>query len=158
LASPFTTSNYSFIYNTPTTVKAFGWGFSVSYRFPKGYELGVNASGDKLKDLPANFVSFFNTPKFRYNITFGNDKISGSNWGFNVLYRWQDKVYWEGTFGSAEIPSYGTLDAQVNYKFTKLRSIIKIGASNLLNHYYTSAFGNPNVGGLYYASFGYNIF
>jgi outer membrane receptor protein involved in Fe transport len=158
LASPFTTTNYSFIYNSPTTVKAYGWGFSVSYRLRKGFELGVNASGDKLRDLPANFVSFFNTPKLRYNITFGNNKIGNSNWGFNVLYRWQDKVYWEGTFGTAEIPSYGTLDAQVNYRLPKLHSIIKIGATNLTNDYYTSAFGNPSVGGLYYASFGYNIF
>jgi len=66
-------------------------------------------------------------------------------------------VYWEGTFGSGEIPSFGSLDAQVNYRLPKQKSIIKLGASNVANNYYRSAFGNPYVGGVYYISFGYNI-
>jgi Outer membrane receptor for ferrienterochelin and colicins len=158
LASPFTTTNYSFISNSTSTVKAIGWGISANYRFDKGYELGVNVSGDKLRDVEEGLVTFFNTPKFRYNITFGNNKIGASNWGFNILYRWQDEVFWEGTFGSGQIPSFGTLDAQVNYRLPQIRSMIKLGATNLLNDYYNSAFGNPSVGGLYYISFGYNVF
>jgi len=67
-------------------------------------------------------------------------------------------VLWQGTFGSGEIPSFGTLDAQISYKIQDIRSMVKIGATNLLNNYYNSAFGNPSVGGLYYISFGYNIF
>jgi outer membrane receptor protein involved in Fe transport len=158
LASPFTTTNFSFISNSPNTVKAIGWGLSVNYRFNKGYELGVNLSGDQLQDVDPGLVTFFNTPKFRYNITFGNSNINNSNWGFNVLYRWQDKMLWEGTFGTGDVPAFGTLDAQVNYRLQKIRSMIKLGATNLLNDYYNSAFGNPSVGGLYYISFGYNVF
>jgi outer membrane receptor protein involved in Fe transport len=158
LASPFTTTNYSFISNSENTVKAIGWGISANYRFPKGYELGVNVSGDRLRDVDSGLVTFFNTPKFRYNITFGNERVNGSNWGFNVLWRWQDNVLWEGTFGTGEVSSFGTLDAQVSYRLPKIKSLIKLGATNLLNDYYTSAFGNPSVGGLYYVSFGYNVF
>ena len=36
--------------------------------------------------------------------------------------------------------------------------MFKIGATNLWNKYYRSAFGNPQVGGLYYVSFAYNVF
>jgi hypothetical protein len=36
--------------------------------------------------------------------------------------------------------------------------MIKIGATNLLNKYYVDAIGNSQIGGLYYISFGYNVF
>jgi hypothetical protein len=130
----------------------------VNYNIIKGYQLGVNVSGDQLHDVDSGLVTFFNTPKVRFNVTFGNEKVNGSNWGFNVLYRWQDKVFWEGTFGSGSVDAFGSLDAQVSYRLPKIKSLIKLGATNLTNNYYTSAFGNPSVGGLYYVSFGYNVF
>jgi outer membrane receptor protein involved in Fe transport len=158
LASPFTTTNYSFISNSENTVNALGWGVSVNYRFNKGYDFGVNVSGDQLNDVDSGLVTFFNTPKVRFNVTFGNEKVNGSNWGFNVLYRWQDEMLWEGTFGTGQVASFGSLDAQISYRLPKIKSLIKLGATNLANKYYTTAFGNPSVGGLYYVSFGYNVF
>jgi outer membrane receptor protein involved in Fe transport len=158
LLSPFTTDNYSFVFNSENIVKAIGWGVSVNYNINKGYQLGVNVSGDQLHDIDSGLVTFFNTPKVRFNITLGNEKVNGSNWGFNILYRWQDKMLWEGTFGTGEVNSFSSLDAQVSYRLPKIKSLIKLGATNLLNKYYTSAFGNPSVGGLYYVSFGYNVF
>jgi outer membrane receptor protein involved in Fe transport len=158
LASPFTTNNYSFIYNSPNTVNAIGWGVSVNYRFNKGYDFGVNVSGDQLNNVDSGLVTFFNTPKVRFNVSFGNEKVNGSNWGFNILYRWQDNMLWEGTFGTGSVESFGSLDAQISYRLPKIKSLIKLGATNLTNSYYTTAFGNPSVGGLYYVSFGYNVF
>lgn len=158
LLSPFTTDNYSFISNSESTVKAIGWGVSVNYRLPKGYDFGINVSGDQLQDVDSGLVTFFNTPKVRFNVTLGNEKVNGSNWGFNILYRWQDEMLWEGTFGTGQVDAFGSLDAQVSYRLPKIKSLIKLGATNLMNNYYVSAFGNPNVGGLYYVSFGYNVF
>lgn len=158
IANPLTTENFSYPENSAQNVKAIGWGIGFDYLMPKRYSLKANVSGDQLKDVPANFVTFFNTPKVRYNIGLSNDGINNTNWGFNVQYRWQSKVQWEGTFASSEIPSFGTLDAQISYKFPAIRSLIKLGASNLLNKYYVSALGNPEIGGVYYLSFGYNIF
>ncbi|OQP52567.1 TonB-dependent receptor [Niastella yeongjuensis] len=158
LLSPFSTDNYSFISNSQDIVKAIGWGVSVNYNLPKGYQFGVNVSGDQLQDVPDTLVTFFNTPKVRFNVTFGNEKVNNSNWGFNILYRWQDEMLWQGTFGTGEVKAFGSLDAQVNYRLQKIKSMIKLGATNLLNKYYTTAFGNPSVGGLYYVSFGYNVF
>ena len=54
--------------------------------------------------------------------------------------------------------AFGTIDAQVSYKLTDVRSLIKVGATNLLNHYYVTQYGNPAIGGLYYVSYAYNIF
>ncbi|MDB5232739.1 MAG: TonB-dependent receptor [Chitinophagaceae bacterium] len=157
LASPFTTSNYSFVSNSPTPVKANGWGIGLQYEVYKGYNVMANVYSDQLKDVPAGLVTFFNTPKTRFNVGLGNDNVF-HNIGFNVIYKWQDKVYWEGTFGSGEIPAFGVMDAQLSYKLTKIKSLIKIGSNNFWNKYYRSAFGNPQVGGLYYISFGYNVF
>jgi len=156
LASPFTTSNYSFVVNSPTGVNAIGWGIGVDYEAGQGYHISVNVSGDKLNDVPAGFVAFFNTPKVRYNIGLSNDKLY-KNVGFNIVWRWQDELLWEGTFGTGTIPHYGTLDAQVTWRLSNSKTQLKLGASNLLNKYYRSAFGNPEVGGLYYVSFGYNL-
>ena len=102
-------------------------------------------------------ITFFNTPKYRFNAGISNEDFY-KHFGFNIVYRWQDEVLWEGTFGTGEIPSFGTLDAQLSYRISKIRSVVKLGGSNVLNKYYRSAFGNPEVGGLYYVSFGYNIF
>jgi outer membrane receptor protein involved in Fe transport len=156
LASPYTTSNYSFVVNSTTGVNAIGWGVSADLEFGKGYHIAANVSGDKLNDVPAGFFAFFNTPKVRYNIGLSNDKVC-KNLGFNIIWRWQDELLWQGTFGTGTIPSYGTLDAQIGWRLTNTKSQIKVGASNLLNKYYRSAFGNPEVGGLYYVSFGYNL-
>ena len=157
LASPFTTNNYSFVVNTSTPVKAVGYGIGFEYNLYKKYVASANAFSDKLQDLPSGFISFFNTPKYRYNLGFSNSEAY-KGWGFNINYRWQDKVNWEGTFGSGEVPSYGTVDAMLSYKVTNIKSLIKIGATNLWNNYYRSAFGNPQVGGLYYVGFAYNVF
>jgi outer membrane receptor protein involved in Fe transport len=52
--------------------------------------------------------------------------------------------------GASVIPAYHTFDAQVSYKMPPLKTILKVGGSNLLNQYYRQAWGNPAVGGLYY--------
>ena len=157
LASPFTTSNYSFVTNSETPVKAIGWGVTAAYQIGGGYEINANVSSDKLRDVPQNLITFFNTPELRFNIGLSNENLY-KNIGFNVVYRWQDNVMWEGTFGTGEVPSFGVLDAQISYRLPKIKSIIKLGGSNITNNYYQSAFGNPEIGGLYYVSFGFNVF
>jgi outer membrane receptor protein involved in Fe transport len=156
LASPFTTSNYSFVVNSPTSVKGIGWGVSGDYQCGSGFHVSANVSGDRLENIPAGLITFFNTPKVRYNIGLSNDKLS-KNVGFNIVWRWQDELLWEGTFGTGTVPSYGTLDAQISWKITNTKGQFKLGASNFLNKYYRSAFGNPEVGGIYYISYGYNL-
>jgi outer membrane receptor protein involved in Fe transport len=157
LSNPLTSDNFSFVVNSPTPVKANGWGIGGEYRANKGYRIMANLYSDDLHDVPPNLITFFNTPKYRFNIGFANASAY-KGLGFNVIYKWQDKIFWEGTFAAAEIPSFGTVDAQVSYKLGKTNNLIKLGATNLFNKYYRNAFGNPYIGGLYYVSFGYNVF
>ncbi len=62
---------------------------------------------------------------------------------------------WEAAFGAGEIPAYTTLDAHVSYKVTAIKTVFKIGGSNILNNYFTTSFGSAQIGGLYYISLVY---
>ncbi|MEJ7767121.1 MAG: TonB-dependent receptor [Chitinophagaceae bacterium] len=156
LLSSFTTKSFAYAQNVNQDVKARGFGLGLEYSVIKGYTANLHVSSDKIFNVPAEYISFFNTPAYRFNIGLANEH-AWKQFGFNLNYRWQDKVDWEGTFGTGSVPAYGTLDAQISYRINGTKNMFKIGASNLLNKYYYSAFGNPQVGGLFYVSFGYNI-
>ncbi len=157
LLSSSTTTYYTFAVNSTETIKANGWGVGLEYQVQKKLTATFNISGDRLQQVPNGFVTFFNAPKIRYNIGLSTP-AEAKSFGFSVVYRWQDKINWEGVFGSGPVPSYGTMDAQISYLMPKVKTLIKLGGSNIFNNYYRSAFGNPYIGALYYISFGYNVF
>ena len=59
-------------------------------------------------------------------------------------------------FGAGDIPAFSTLDAHISYALPRIHTTLKLGASNLLNTYYTTSFGSANIGGLYYFTIEYN--
>ena len=147
--------------NSIDKVKTLGYGIGLDYNLAKNYTLGFNFSSDELKDLPTTpgFFSYFNAPKVRVNVSFANNGFGYKKLlGFNVVYKYQDAFNFQGDFASGYIPSAQTLDAQFSMKFPKAKTIVKLGANNLLNQYYINAIGNSRVGGLYYVSFGYNLY
>lgn len=159
LLSAANRTGYSISVNAPGTVDVNGWGASAEYLLPKNFSVNANVYSDVIGDLPAGFVSYFNTPKTRFNAGFSNSGFGKeSRFGFNALYRWVDTFMYEGTFAVGQVPSYSTIDAQLSYKFIKSKSILKIGGTNILNKYYVNGFGNAQIGGLYYMSFGWNVF
>lgn len=149
---------YSISSNLNQDVNTMGWGLSTEYMFPKNFYASANVYSDKIDDLPSDFISYFNTPKTRANISVGNNGFGCDNRVmFNVVVRTQAGMHYEGTFGVSDLPGYTTVDAMLGYKYPKIKSVLKIGATNLYNKYYRTGFGSPAVGGLYYVSFGYNI-
>jgi outer membrane receptor protein involved in Fe transport len=154
-----TNTLYSIPINISTKVKTYGFGLSLDYKLPHNFLVGGNLSSDQLKDVPAGTKTAFSTPKYRVNATIANNGFAYKNrLGFNLTYRWQDSFYFEGDFSNGTIPAIHTLDFQVSYKIPDAKTLIKLGANNLLNQYYTNGMGNSVVGGLYYVSFGYNVF
>jgi len=151
--------NISVVINSTDKVKTYGWGLSLDYRLPSNFVVGGNVASDNLKDVPTNFVAYFNAPKYKTNINFGNTGFGkDKRLGFNVAYRWQQGFYYQGDFANGNLPDVSTVDAQFSIKLPKTKSIIKFGANNLLNQYYYNAIGNSQIGGLYYVSFGYNVY
>ena len=150
---------YSISTNAPGEVTVKGWGASADLLLAKNFTLGANIYSDEIGDLPPGFVSFFNTSKYRTNITFANSGFGKDNrFGFNLVYRNVSDFFYEGTFGTGQMPGYNTLDGQVSYKFPAIKTLMKVGGTNLLNKYYRTGWGNPAIGGLYYVSFAYNVF
>lgn len=157
LFSPFTTVNLSYKQNSAEEVSAIGWGVSAEYQFGKNFGLYGNVFSDELQDLAPGFVSFFNAPKYRWNLGLKNDNLY-KGLGFNVVVKWQDNNYYEGTFVTGTLPYFAWVDAQVSYRPAKSKSLWRVGGTNLGNNYYRTGFGSPYVGGVYYISYGYNIF
>ncbi|QMW01960.1 TonB-dependent receptor [Spirosoma foliorum] len=163
LISGSTRTVYSYPVNSSTQLKNAGWAIGADYLLPGNYMIGANVSSNYLIDqdkIPAGFVTQFNTPKYRYNLSFGNRNVARTGIGFNVVYRAQDSFLWESSFGNAEatgrqqtiIPAYGTLDAQVSKKLSGIKSILKVGGTNLTGKLYTQSWGNPSIGSMYYIS------
>ncbi|HEU0112872.1 MAG TPA: TonB-dependent receptor, partial [Flavisolibacter sp.] len=149
---------YSVVVNSPEKVKTYGWGASAEYLLPSNFVISGNVSGDKIKDVPSGFRAFFNTPELRSVLSFANTGFGANNLlGFNVAWRWQKGFFYENDFTQGDLPSFHTVDAAISLKRPKIKSLIKLGATNLLNQYYRTAVGNPNIGGLYYLSFAYNV-
>ena len=150
---------YSIPINSPAKVKTYGFGIGLDYRLPLNFTISANAATDNLTNVPANFVASFNSPKYKVNASFGNTGFGkDKRAGFNIAYRWQDAFYFQGDLANGNLPSVQTVDAQISYKLPSTKSILKLGANNLLNQYYYNAVGNSRIGGLYYLSFGYNIY
>jgi outer membrane receptor protein involved in Fe transport len=156
LFSPFTTTNVSYKQNSTTSVDAIGWGIGAEYQFGKSYTIYGNVFSDQLNDVPTGFVSFFNAPKYRWNLGLRNENVC-HNVGFNVVVKWQDNNYYEGTFVSGTLPYFTWVDAQLTYKVPQTKSTWRLGGTNLGNNYYRTGFGSPYVGGVYYISYGYNL-
>lgn len=157
LLNPGTTRNFSYNQNTDQNVKTYGWGLTTEYQLPNRYIVYGNIYSDDLSDVPADFVAYFNAPLYRFNLGLRNENVWKSL-GFNVVYKWQDKNRYEGTFVAGTLPSFGWLDAQITYRMPKYKSSFRLGGTNVLNNYQRTGYGSPYIGGLYYISYGYNLF
>jgi hypothetical protein len=125
---------------------------------PRNFTFSASIYTDEIGSLPTGFVSYFNTPLFRANFALNNSGFLFKNrLGFGANFHYQDDFIYEGTFSVGKIASFKTLDAVVTYKVPSIKSMVKVGGTNILNHYYRTAYGSPAIGGLYYVSFAYNI-
>lgn len=137
--------------NFDKEVTSSGAVLGVTYSFPGNFTLGGNYSWNKLNTEITEGLSEFNTPEHKFNFSFANRKVT-DKLGFNITYRWQEAFRWESSFARGPVPEYSTVDAQVSYKLSNLKSIVKLGASNLFNTKYIQSLGGPNIGAIYYIS------
>ena len=159
LLSSSTRIAYSISTNSKQKVKTSGWGLSLDYLLPANFSVSSSIYGDQIGDLEAGFVSYFNTPKMRTNVSLNNSGFAFKNrLGFSAIYRYQDSFTYEGSFGVGRVSSFNTLDAVLTYKLPTMKSLLKLGGTNIMNTYYNTAAGSPQIGGLYYVSFAYNVF
>ena len=137
--------------NSQSKVRNYGAAAGVSYTFYKTYAFSVNANYNKLAETNPNdpLIPGFNTPDFATNVSFGNRAVA-KNVGFNIVWHWQNAFYWQNLFGNGTVDAYNTIDAQVSFALPSIRSSIKVGGSDILDHRYRQYIGGPEVGALYY--------
>jgi len=159
--NPFTPEERRFqtTVSTDDLVASYGWALGADLNLRRGYYLRGNIAYNTLSEdyRDTGRQNRYNTPDYRFNVGFGNRNIL-KNLGFHFNYRWQNEFTWESNFGVAQIPAFGTLDANIAVKIPKMKSIVKIGGSNVLNNYYTTSFGSSQIGGLYYVSLMFDEF
>lgn len=143
--------------NSPTKVNTEGAGIGLDYSLPAGFIVSGNYAYNNINSKDVNQQTDFNTPKNKFNLSLANYTVARV-YGFNITYRWQESYLYQSSFITGTTPAFGTLDAQISRKIPAIHSLVKIGASNLFNKYYNDAIGDARIGGLYYISFGYNIF
>jgi iron complex outermembrane receptor protein len=151
------TGNSAQIY-TNFTEQVTGQGFvaGLTYSLPRSFTIGGNYNWNVLikKPDPNKFLTEFNTPAHKFNVNFGNRKIT-DKLGFNVTYRWQTSFEWQSSFtipANGNVPAYSTTDAQVTYRLPAMKSVLKLGGSNIFNKMYIQSLGGPNIGAIYYIS------
>ncbi len=159
-------------------IRVQGFGLGLDYRLPANFVIGGNlsnntlmAGGVKVFSSEKNITILddgsdvnFNSPKYRYSLTFGNRNIARSGWGFNVVYRRQDAFFWNSAFVPNQvrfstspatqsiIPAISTVDAQISRKLSAIKSIVKLGGTNILKKEYITGWGNPTIGSVFYVS------
>lgn len=157
---------YSRVANSKEIIKSNGFAVSANYSITKGYNVGFNFAQNNLKNFkssPEQLYAGYNTPKNRYNVSFGKRINSGDKFGFNINLRHQDSFVWEASFNqptttgvasfsNTTVPKVTNLDAQVSYRMASLKSIVKIGGTNIGGKPYIQAYGSAAVGSMYYVA------
>ncbi|MEN1784671.1 MAG: TonB-dependent receptor [Bacteroidota bacterium] len=150
---------YQVYTNAQEDINSYGANIGIDTKVLGNFDLGVNYTYTKLvdaEDIRARGIrTEFNTPEHKVKASFGNTALF-ENFGFGINYRWSDNYFWEASFGDGDVDSFSVLDAQINYSVPSIKSVFKVGGSNILNDEYVTAFGTGNIAAIYYVSWNIN--
>lgn len=146
--------------NAEENVTSFGIGVGFTYNLPRHFAVNGSysyATFDDNADENSEFRAGFNTPENKFSIGLSNRKVT-PNLGFNVNFRWQQEFLWQSDFGEWNVPAFGVVDAQVSYKVPSIKTIVKLGGTNIAGPDYRTNLGGPFVGQQYYLSLTFDEF
>ncbi|WP_428664736.1 TonB-dependent receptor [Runella sp.] len=142
--------------NSKTVVRNYGASLGVKYRLSQGWVIGVNATYTQLDRKEANdgLEDGFNTPKWMTNFSISHANVF-KNVGFGVSYKHQSEFYYQSFLVNGNVRAVNVFDGQITYTLPKQKLDFKLGGTNLLNRYYFSILGGPQIGGFYYLTVTY---
>ncbi|WP_093670627.1 TonB-dependent receptor [Tenacibaculum sp. MAR_2009_124] len=144
--------------NSVAEVSSYGVGLGLSTKVFNGFNASLNYTWSKFDFDQASdpdFEAGFNTPEHKVKAQFGHPNLF-ENFGFNISARWQNDFYWESTFLEGTVDARTVLDAQVNYSVPSIKSVFKVGGTNLTGQEYLSAPGVGAIGSQYFVSWTIN--
>ena len=146
-------TRYRVFTNAKNKYTNYGSALGLSWNFYKTFSISGNINYNDIKKNNTTdiFVTGFNTAKWGTNFAFGNREIL-RNFGFNIVWKWQDAYVWESPLVNGDVPAFNTVDAQVTLRVPSLKATIKVGGANILNIRYIQYAGGPTIGALYYTA------
>jgi iron complex outermembrane receptor protein len=146
--------------NTNDLVYTQGISVGLNYYFANKYSIIGNYSYNRMSrpDSTDEIITAFNTPLNKFNIGFNGREIKlpfirGEHFSFSMNYKWIQGFRFEGAPQfTGSIPSYALVDAQVSWAVPKIKSVFKLGASNIMNNRVFMVYGGPRVGRMAYFS------
>ena len=154
--------------NAPDLVTTQGVSVALNYFFLKFLSINGNYTFNVI-DLHGSsnpIIPAYNTPTHKFNVGVSGREIEfkkagkdvAKHWGFSVNYKWVQGFKYEGSPQfSGDVPTYSTLDMQINKAVPKIYCTFKLGVNNLLNNKTYQVYGGPAVGRLAYASIVFDI-
>ena len=144
--------------NSKADISSYGINIGLNTRVFEKFDLGLiyqwaNFDFDQASD--PDFQAGFNTPEHQVKASFGSTNLF-ENFGFNVNLRWRDSFFYEATIATEIMPATTVFDAQINYALPKLKSIFKVGGTNIGGTEYRAAPGVGPVGSMFYISWVFN--
>ena len=145
--------------NSSAKIKAYGFSAGFNTKLSDDINLGgsyafsdfsIDETDDNLDFKPA-----FNTPKHTFKLQASTDNLF-KNVGLGIDTRWQDAFLYQSRFVDKIIDARFIVDAQINYTVPSIKSVFKLGATNLLGKNYISVAEAGVVGSQYFISWTFN--
>ncbi len=152
------TQTFSITTNSESTIEAYGFTAGFNTKILGDFDLGASYaySDFSIENNDAfTFKPFFNTPKHSVKAQFGHERLF-KNFGFNTNLRWQDTFLYQTRFANTILDARFVLDAQLNYAIPSIKSVFKVGGTNLTGKEYNSVPEAGTIGSQYYISWTIN--
>ncbi|WBA44111.1 TonB-dependent receptor [Hymenobacter canadensis] len=109
----------------------------------KPLAVNANYTYSFLDETPAGELSYFNTPKHKYNLGLRGET---GRLRYSMDYRWVQGFRYETPFALGNVPTYSSLDASVAYTLGKSGLTLRGGGTNLADVHQVQIYGGPDLG------------
>lgn len=144
--------------NSKSEVRNYGAAMELRFLLDHHYSFFGNASYQTLKKTSRDdgLEDGFNTPSWIVNAGVSGSRVYKSL-GFSLTGKYQSRYKWQSFLVNGDVPSNFNVDGMLQVEIKKPFFTVKLGASNVLNRYYYSILGGPQIGGFYYVKLTYNL-
>ncbi len=128
-----------------------GASLGLNYAYSAAVNLTGSYSYNELTttDLPADFQTFFNTPKHKFTLGVGG--AIATDFSYGLSYRWAESFRYEMPFAVGQLAAPSSLDVNLGYHVQKLYTTFQAGATNVLDATNIQVYGAPSLGRIIFA-------